>query len=157
MRIIAFLIVTIILSCGLTYGSDSLSFEVKLTNIMSGASAKYKYSNGKVKVYKSRNDKSYRLIKIKQLKEDSRVLIDDASIQLLEEYDYKSGEFADYGVLDGYIWKLKILFKGQTLSYEVTNCNNKKLDELIKLLNNQLGKKKLIFETGLMNEDRPCY
>jgi hypothetical protein len=138
------------LTTGLASSRDNICFEIKLTNIMTGACAKYIYYNDKIKVYQSRDGEFYRLLTTKKPTKEKRSLINNVIIQLLNCYNYQSSDFLNDKVLDGYKWSIIINYDNKIIIYNVLNCYNSKIDQLIKVINESLIRKSVIFETGLM-------
>lgn len=156
MKIISIFFALFVSMSSLAGENDSISLEIKLVNVMTSASAIYKCENSRIKVYQSKNGKSYRLVSTKRLSEGKQSVITNSIIQLLDNYNFQSEEFSDSRVIDGYDWVATISYKNKVITYKVLNCCNSKIDQVIKVINAELKRKKLIFETGLLYKDNPC-
>ncbi|HBH49896.1 MAG TPA: hypothetical protein DDX98_14720 [Bacteroidales bacterium] len=157
MRIIIFhLLVFICINSEAQYNND-IAVEIEFTNVMTGAKAKYKYAGNRLKVYKSKEGNTFRLIASKRIKSNGNELITDKANQLLEAYNNTSANF-NSGMLDGFAWDITIKTESETVEYKIENCYNKYIDNIISVMNKKLKRKRLIIETGLMysTTNQPC-
>jgi hypothetical protein len=139
----------------LVFGSkDSISFEIKFINMMTGSSAIYRYQNERVIVFKSKKDSLYRFVSKRRVTKENQYKINNSIIQLISDYEYRSNKFRNLTILDGFYWEIKINLNNRVITYEVLNCYNRQLDRIIQLTNDELKSEKLIFETGLMYKSK---
>lgn len=138
--------------------NDGLSIVVKQVDVMTGATGKYVYSKGKIKVYlKKDNRKIYWLKTCKRTDRIHAELIDSAIMKLVNNYAAQSTSFSSHS-FDGLSWSIIVNLGKGSLEYRVDNCYNSYFDEIISLLNRELKRNRIISETGnVFNfKDRPC-
>ncbi len=158
MRIILlYILILICVNAEAQYDND-ITVEILFVNVMTGAKAKYKYEENKLKAYKSKQGDTFRLIATRRIKNKDCELIVDRINQLAKTYENSSANFINSGMLDGFTWDVVIKTEDRTIEYKVENCYNKHIDNIISVLNEKLKRKKLIIETGLMfaSTNEPC-
>lgn len=124
---------------------------IEQINIITGASVKYNYCDNRVKTYKRTQTDIYKRATSKRISEEKSDSIDMLAIRILHEYNSIDTLFANPSILDGYKWVVKISSVGLDRKFVVYNCYHNQLDELIRIINGELRKRKrLIFPTGLL-------